>query len=131
MSCAQVCARTTQISFNDPSSKETKFRVIFPLPPTVYEMYKQYQEVRHRNPESRAAARGGFVDDADSELAIERMMFEDMEVDTAEHSLYTRYRLFCFKSLRRVALNLIQNTYAADRSDRVAKRVKFFDARHC
>ena len=125
MSCAIVCAKTSQIHFNDPNSKEVKFKVIFPLPPTVYEMYRHYHDEKNRNPRSRSSSRDFGADGIDRELAIGRAMFEDMEIDFAEHSLYVRYRLFCFKTLRRVALNLIQNTYAADRTDRVAKRVSY------
>ena len=114
LSCASICSKNSQILFNDASSDTTgKFRIVFPLPPSVYEMYKQSLEGAFNN-ESNAS----------NDPPIERMMFLNMDKDFGETSIYARYRLFCFKTLRRIALNLVQNTYAADKIDRVAKRVK-------
>lgn len=117
LSCANICAKNAQIIFNDTTmNTQDKFRVVFPLPPTIFELYKQYCE---ENPN-----RDGVVYNS-SEFSVEQMMFAGMEKDIMESTLYTRYRLFCFKTLQRVALSLIQNTYAADKIDRVAARVRY------
>lgn len=115
LSCANICAKNSQILFNDTETGgQGKFKVILPLPPTIYEMYKAYLEESSQNNEGGNQAR---------ESTVEKMMFANLDKDFGESSLYARYRLFCFKTLRRIALPLIQNTYAADRADRVAKRV--------
>lgn len=130
LSCANVCSKNFQIFFNEPNSDtQGRFKMIFPLPPTIYEMYKQYNEDTTSNVvvTKDTNENGQEYEETVQDHIIEKMMFDKIEKDYSEYSLYTRYRLFCFKTLKRVALNLIQNTYAADRVDRVAKRVNMLN----
>ena len=58
-------------------------------------------------------------------VSIESAMFEDWENKYEDHHLNERYRLFCFKTHKRISLTLIQNTYSPERIDRIIKRVIF------
>ena len=119
LSCANICAKNSQIQFNDSAvNSYEKFRVVLPLPPTVFELYKQFAEENQDKEGSSNISNFSL-----GEYSIEQMMFAGIEKDTSDATLYTRYRLFCFKTLQRVALSLIQNTYAADKIDRIAARV--------
>jgi len=126
LSCAGVCAKTTQIQFNDSANTtQEKFKMIFPLPPTCYELYKQYTE-KQLSKQGNMENSGGSFNSTDN--SIEELMFFNIDKDVSNSSLYTRCRLFCFKTLQRIALNLMQNTYAADKNDRIAKRTNEFMA---
>lgn len=128
MNLANNCAKLNSIVFNDPKAEGTKFKMVLPFPPTVYEIYKNYV----KNKEA-TTTQIKLVDGSQQDLEvlldnikIERLMFDKFESDTTETGLYDRYRLFCFKTLKRIGLLLVQNTYSPERIDRIIKKMKEF-----
>jgi len=127
MNLANNCAKLNSIVFNDPKAEGTKFKMVLPFPPTVYEIYKNYV----KNKEA-TTTQIKLVDGSQQDLEvlldnikIERLMFDKFESDTTETGLYDRYRLFCFKTLKRIGLLLVQNTYSPERIDRIIKKVTY------
>ena len=132
IACANTCAKTQPIFFNEPGAGEaTPFKVIFPLPPTIYEIYKQYVSI----PENAAAQdvdaqplSPGIPVDSEvmlENINVEKVMFTNVHTDTSESGLLDKYRLYAFKTLKKLGLTVIQNTYAPERIDRIIRRVAF------
>lgn len=86
-----------------------------PYTPTVYELYRNYLEKleSHKN------------DFGDSEfMKIETLMFGSQLI--TEDELYKKYRLAAFKTLKKVGLQILQNTYSPEKTDRIVLRVMIF-----
>lgn len=131
ISLANCCAKTGSIYFNEPGgmSETTRFRTVLPFPPTIYETYKTYAQSGDRMSSglslSNIQNQHHQVEVLLDSIKIEKLMFQNFEADTSEASLYDRYRLFAFRTLRRVGLTLIQNSYSPERIDRIIKRVSY------
>lgn len=90
------------------------YRVVLPLTPTIYELSRRYYDKLENKKRAN--------DEEVSELTkIEAMMFE--EETTTEEGLYNKYRLFCFQTLKKLALELLQNTYSSEKVDRIIGKV--------
>lgn len=48
-------------------------------------------------------------------------MFENIDTKK-EEEIYSKYRLFILKSIKNIALDLLQNTYAPEKVDRIGKK---------
>ena len=55
-------------------------------------------------------------------MKLERMMFENHT--NTEDELYVKYRLMSFKTLKKIGLQILQNTYSPEKTDRIVMRVK-------
>lgn len=51
-------------------------------------------------------------------------MFEDISTQD-EDEIYSKYRIYILKTLKYIALDLLQNTYAPEKSDRIGKNIIF------
>lgn len=127
---ANTCAKNNQFYFNEPGgmSSSSRFKTVLPFPPTIYEIYKNYKTSLNKAANSgQSSKRTSDVEQPEEIVSdsvnIEKLMFENYESDTSETGLYFRYRLFAFKTLKRVALTLLQNTYSPEKIDRIIKRV--------
>mmetsp|Transcript_26438 Transcript_26438/g.23380 ORF Transcript_26438/g.23380 Transcript_26438/m.23380 type:complete len:282 (+) Transcript_26438:2458-3303(+) len=116
---ANTAAKTALFLYNEPGTEGTEyaqFKTVFPLPPTVYELYKGYKEGHLE----------GIQAIGDEEKKMEKLMFDNIETDTIEYSLQDKYRLFTLRTLRKLGFTLIQNTYSPKRVDRIIKRTQEF-----
>jgi hypothetical protein len=135
ITASQICAKSLQIYFYDPAldAEQTKgnpFFSVVPLPPTIYELYKNYQESKYKN-DGEHNNKGGNVigeslEDYLENISLEKLMFDEWDKKILDQDLYERYRIFCFKTHKRISLTLIQNTYSPERIDRIIKRTKDF-----
>jgi len=97
------------------SSNPNPYTFVMPYTPTVYELYRNYLEKleSHKN------------DFGDSEfMKIETLMFGSQLI--TEDELYKKYRLAAFKNLKKVGLQILQNTYSPEKTDRIVLRVMIF-----
>ena len=85
-----------------------------PYTPTVYEIYKGYLEKLETN-------KSDFEENNEF-MKLERMMFENHT--NTEDELYVKYRLMSFKTLKKIGLQILQNTYSPEKTDRIVMRVK-------
>ena len=122
---SQICANNLQIHYQNPNigidkvAENNVFHTIIPLSPSIYELHKIYLQKKNKFRNNNA-----HDEDENSEhISIESAMFEDWENKYEDHHLNERYRLFCFKTHKRISLTLIQNTYSPERIDRIIKRV--------
>lgn len=120
-SAANYCSKGFQIFFNDPSlnikGKESvntiHYNFVLPYPPTVYELYQKFLE----------GQKDGIEENSEV-LKVERVVFG---VNTnSEDELYVKYRLMAFKTLKKIGLQILQNTYSPEKTDRIVMRVLFF-----
>ena len=132
MVASQICANNLQIYYQNPTIDIDKvpenqvFHTIFPLSPSIYELHKIYLQKKLKFGNNNAQVNFGDEDENFEHVSIESAMFEDWENKYEDHHLNERYRLFCFKTHKRISLTLIQNTYSPERIDRIIKRVIFF-----
>ena len=54
---------------------------------------------------------------------IEKVIFSQLSSVTEDY-ISTKYRLMCIKTLKNVALELLKNTYAVEKTERVVLRCK-------
>lgn len=122
-SAANYCSKAYQIFFNDPNlnikSKENQppqanpYHLVMPFSPTIYELYKNYlfclenkKDELNNNPEF---------------MKIEKIIFGLGK--SSEDELYMKYRLMAFKTLKKIGLPILQNTYSPEKTDRIVLRV--------
>ncbi|CAK55597.1 unnamed protein product (macronuclear) [Paramecium tetraurelia] len=108
------------IFWNDPGIKSEgddlfqqysiKFKVVTPLTPTLYDIYLNV--IRSLNKEVQYEV-----------TDIEKLIFSQLSSVT-EDFIQTIYRLMCIKTLKNVALELLQNSYAVEKTERVVLRCK-------
>ena len=88
-----------------------------PFSPTVYELYKGYLE-------KIETLSGELVDNVEF-MKIERIVFGNNT--NSEDELYIKYRLMAFKTLKKIGLQILQNTYSPEKTDRIVLRVKIYN----
>ena len=124
-SAANFCSKGYQIFFNDPNllikGKEIQnpnpYTFVMPFSPTVYELYKGYLE-------KIETLSGELVDNVEF-MKIERIVFGNNT--NSEDELYIKYRLMAFKTLKKIGLQILQNTYSPEKTDRIVLRVKIYN----
>eukprot|EP01016_Furgasonia_blochmanni_P038515 TRINITY_DN4669_c0_g1_i1.p1 TRINITY_DN4669_c0_g1~~TRINITY_DN4669_c0_g1_i1.p1 ORF type:complete len:646 (+),score=181.01 TRINITY_DN4669_c0_g1_i1:128-1939(+) len=129
INAASLAAKQQQIFFNDPGlgssspgSAHAKYKTVLPYSPTVYALYLQHKG--KNAPTSAGGSSPGKRPGGMDEYDIEDIMFDNETI--TETFLYDKYRFYTFKTLRRLGLTLLQNTYSPERTDRVVVRTKDF-----
>ena len=97
------------------SSNPNPYTFVQPFTPTVYEMYKNYIEKMGKN--KNDFADGHF-------MRVECALFDSNLI--TEDELYKKYRLAAFKTLKKIGLQILQNTYSPEKTDRIVLRVFYF-----
>ena len=131
ITASQICANNLQIHYQNPNvgidkvAEHNVFHTIIPLSPSIYELHKIYlqNKSKFKNDNAYVNINLGNADENYDHVSIESAMFEDWENKFEDHHLNERYRLFCFKTHKRISLTLIQNTYSPEKIDRIIKRV--------
>jgi len=124
-STSNFCSKGYQIFFNDPnlnikgkeSQNQTTYTFVMPYTPTVYELYKGYLE--------KLETHKAEFEENNEFMKLERMVFETHT--NTEDELYVKYRLMSFKTLKKIGLQILQNTYSPEKTDRIVMRVKHFE----
>ncbi|KRX02740.1 Armadillo-type fold [Pseudocohnilembus persalinus] len=111
----------------------SKYTVIAPFSPTVYEMALDYQmkifKIDSINQGKQKKNKrildliqqNGKENEKTDDIMVH--MFANAQT-TETDEIYQKYRLYILKTIKNISLDLLQNTYAPERSDRIVSRTK-------
>lgn len=91
-----------------------QYHLVMPFSPTIYELYKNYLTENEKNRED-------FENNTEF-MKIEKIVFGSSKI--TEDELYLKYRLLAFKTLKKIGLPILQNTYSPEKTDRIVMRVQ-------